>query len=61
MNEAMNEWKINECLISPWGQSWEGVFLKHLVKKCLLPIDAYVVNLIKKSVTRIVCTSNKVL
>ena len=27
MNETMNEWKINECPISPWGQSWEGVFL----------------------------------
>ena len=29
MNETMNEWKINEYPISPWGQSWEGVFLKH--------------------------------
>ena len=28
-NEAMNEWKSNEYLISPWGQSWERDFLKH--------------------------------
>jgi hypothetical protein len=27
-NEAMNEWKSNEYLISPWRQSWERVFLK---------------------------------
>jgi hypothetical protein len=27
-NEAMNKWKSNEYLISPWGQFWERVFLK---------------------------------
>ena len=27
-NEAMNEWKSNEYLISPWEQFWKRVFFQ---------------------------------
>ena len=41
---------IEKCLISPWGQSWERVLLKH---KCILSIA----RVPKARVLLIVCTS----